>query len=99
MDQETKIQVLKGNRHPVDRLADIRGQIKKLGTAEAELRGELIASPQNRRGDEWVAKVIQKDLDRYDLAAIVKHYGTAALEQFKSNKSVTYVKLQPQGGK
>ena len=99
MDEETKIHALKRNRHPADRLADIRGQIKKLETDEAELKDELIASPQNRRGDEWVAKVTQRSSGRYNIAAIVKCYGTAALEQFKSNKPVTYVQLQPKNGK
>jgi hypothetical protein len=91
------VQELKTNRHPADRLADVRSQIKKLEETEAQLREELIASPQNRRGDEWIAKIIQQDSGRYDLAAIVKHYGTAALEPFKSNRSITYVKLKPKG--
>jgi hypothetical protein len=91
------IQELKTNSHPADRLAETREQIKALKAKEKALRQELIASPQDRSGAEWVASITQKSSDRYDLPAIVRHFGTAALQQFKSSTSTTFVRLKRKG--
>lgn len=50
--------VLSGNRHIVDRLADVRAQIKELGTVEDELKSRISAEMGSRDslgGDEFIA--------------------------------------------
>jgi hypothetical protein len=36
------------NRHPADRLADVRSEIKRLEEEEAKLRAYLLEHPQDR---------------------------------------------------
>jgi hypothetical protein len=91
----SNIHELKTNRHTADRLADVREKIKTLKLEEEQLRQALIASPEDRKGDQWIAKVSERNGAKYDIAAIVKHYGTAALAPFKHDNWVTYVRLKP----
>jgi len=37
------------NRHPADRLADVRSEIKRLEAEETELRSYLLEHPSDRR--------------------------------------------------
>lgn len=49
---------LPGNRHIVDRLADVRGRIKELETEEAELKSRISAEmggSDSLGGDEFIA--------------------------------------------
>jgi cell division protein FtsB len=49
---------LSGNRHPVDRLADVRAEIKKLQDEETDLKeqiGKLMGSADSLGGDEFIA--------------------------------------------
>ena len=98
MSEDPKIHALKTNRHPADQLADVRAQIRKLETVERKLRRELIASP-HRDGDEWIAKVVDRKFVKYNFEAMVKHYGTAAMEPFKISKTTVYVLLRSKGAK
>jgi len=43
------------NRHPADRLGDVRSEIKKLEAEEAKLRSYLLEHPQDRTGEEHIA--------------------------------------------
>ena len=38
------------NRHPADRLADVRSEIKQLEAEEEQLRAYLLEHPQDRTG-------------------------------------------------
>jgi hypothetical protein len=57
------------NRHPADRLADVRSEIKRLETEEAELRAYLLEHPKDRAGQEHVAIVGSQSRKRVDLSA------------------------------
>lgn len=82
------------NRHPVDRLFDIREQIKLLESEEKALRSDIIESG-NTNGDEHVAMVknsVRKLLDRPELerrfgrdevAACCKESAVTTLSLFK----------------
>ena len=43
------------NRHPADRLADIRSEIRQLEAEEEQLRAYLLEHPQDRTGQEYTA--------------------------------------------
>jgi hypothetical protein len=45
------------NRHPVDRLADVRSEIKRLEEEEVKLRAYLLEHPTDRTGEEHIAVV------------------------------------------
>jgi len=42
------------NRHPADRLADVRSEIKRLEVEEEGLRAYLLEHPSDRTGEERV---------------------------------------------
>lgn len=50
-----------------DQLAGIREQIKALETHERELREAIIANPDIRTGNNWVAEVKEVETNRVDL--------------------------------
>jgi hypothetical protein len=45
------------NRHPADRLADVRQDIKRLEEEEQELRVYLLEHPHDRTGIEHIASI------------------------------------------
>ena len=45
------------NRHPADRLADVRSEIKRLEAEEAKLRAYLLEHPHDRIGEEHIAVI------------------------------------------
>jgi len=45
------------NRHPADRLADVRSEIKRLEAEETKLRAYLLEHPQDRIGEEHIVVV------------------------------------------
>ena len=63
---------IRTNRHPVDRMADIRREIRALQEEEATLRELILAHPGDMRGDEYQAEIERKtirSLNRKRLAA------------------------------
>lgn len=81
------------NRHPADELADVRHELKQLENREQELRNQLLAQSNDRRGVEWSAKVVDQKRNGYDLKAIKEHFGTAALQPFAKTMEFKLVKL------
>jgi len=57
------------NRHPADRLADVRAELKRLEEEEAKLRGYLLEHAEDRAGQEHVAIVGSQSRRRVDLSA------------------------------
>jgi hypothetical protein len=57
------------NRHPADRLADVRSEIKRLEAEEEKLRAYLLEHPQDRTGQEHVAIVGSQSRKCVDLSA------------------------------
>ena len=45
------------NRHPVDRLHDVRVELKRLEAEEEKLRAYLLEHPSDRTGEEHIAVV------------------------------------------
>jgi len=43
------------NRHPADRLAEVRSEIRQLEAEEEQLRAYLLEHPQDRTGQEYTA--------------------------------------------
>jgi hypothetical protein len=57
------------NRHPVDELADIRAEIRRLEDREQELRNYLLEHPHDRRGTDYEALIGTQQRKRVDLRA------------------------------
>jgi hypothetical protein len=84
------------NRHPVDQLADIRAEIKVLKQREETLRAEvLVASPDDRVGDEHEAMVCETMVERVDLELMKRELGLLFLRPFLREQVVTTVRLKP----
>jgi hypothetical protein len=85
-----------GNRHPVDRLGDIRERRKELDAEEDEVRPVILEmeSVEELAGDDWTATIrtFQRTAQRYDMEAIELHFGRAALERFRIDSAPRTVK-------
>lgn len=79
------------NRHPVDRLADIREQMAELKTEESEIRNALI-NGADRNGDEHLAIVTSTTRARLDTKAVERHFGKSALKKFYASTEMHTVK-------
>src|SRR6516164_5411353 len=65
------------NRHPADRLADVRSEIKQLEAEEAKLRAYLLEHASDRTGEEHVAVVGSQSRKRVDLKALADEIGAS----------------------
>ena len=82
------------NRHPADRLADVRSEIKRLEAEEAKLRAYLLEHPQDRTGQEHVAVVGSQSRRRVDLKALADEVGASILQRFTTFGTAVVVRLQ-----
>jgi hypothetical protein len=85
------------NRHPADRLADVRSDIKRLQTEEAELRGYLLEHPRDRIGVEHVAVISEQTRERVNLRALADEIGVSLITRFTSFSSCLQVRLRERG--
>lgn len=84
----------KTNRSDVDRLGDIRADIRRLEAEDAEIRDRLIKLGQPLiMGDEYVATVSGKEHPRFDVKAAMAWLGKERIGQFMRTAKVTYVKV------
>jgi hypothetical protein len=67
------------NRHPADRLADVRSEIKQLEAEEERLRAYLLEHLQDRTGQEYAAIVGSQSRRRVDLKALADEIGASVL--------------------
>lgn len=79
---------MNSNRHPVDQLADIRNQIRRLKAREDELRGWVLAHPTLLVGDEHVAFLQPQSTEHFDLQTAKKAVGSALRPFVIENRSV-----------
>ena len=80
-----------GNMHPVDALASVREQIAELKKIEAELRQQILDSPEDRRGHMYVAEVVLGSQRRICQAKIKKLLGS--VDAVKKNANVTTLRV------
>jgi hypothetical protein len=83
-----------GNRHPADRLADVRRQIEGLEAEVDSLRAYLLEHPEDRQGDEHLASVGSFQRKHVNLAALEGEIGRDVLQRFTTLKPVAVVRLR-----
>src|SRR6266704_459066 len=66
-----------GNRHPVDELAEIRAERRRLGEREEALRLQLLLAGADLEGDEHVASVHEFEREELDRDALEQRFGKA----------------------
>ena len=82
------------NRHPADRLADVRFEIKRLEVEEAKLRAYLLEHPHDRVGEEQIAVIGSQSRKRVDLKGLADEVGASLLQRFTTFRSAMVVRLQ-----
>lgn len=82
------------NRHPADRLADLRQQIGDLQAEADNLRAYLMKHPEDRVGDEHLASVGSYERRHVDWAGLERKVGTEVLQRFTTLKPVSVVRLR-----
>lgn len=88
---------MKTNRHPVDRLADVRHKIRELQNEEAELKAAIV-STDDFVGDNWCATLTVTEKEKLDAKGVIKKFGTDRLKDFLSTSRVSYLKLKERCG-
>ena len=87
------------NRHPADRLQDIRHARRELEEEEAELRDYLLERPDDRLGDDYAAVVGLWPQSRLDVDALERELGPGRLAGFRVRNEVKVVRLQRRPGR
>jgi nitrogenase molybdenum-iron protein alpha/beta subunit len=82
------------NRHPADRLADVRSEIKRLEAEEAQLRAYLLEHPADRTGEEHIAIIGSQSRRRVDLRGLADEIGASILQRFTTFGTAMVVRLQ-----
>lgn len=86
---------LPGNRHPIDRLADVRDQIKALEAEEAKLKAEisaLMGSADSLGGDEYIARQsLQDRKGALDEKALCRKLNVENLDAYRKPSTTSMV--------
>jgi hypothetical protein len=82
------------NRHPADRLADVRSEIKRLEAEDERLRAYLLEHPQDRAGEEHVAIIGSQSRKRVDLKALADEIGHSLLQRFTTFSSCRIIQSE-----
>jgi len=82
------------NRHPADRLAEVRIEIRRLEGEEQELRGYLLEHPDDLVGEELIASIGSQDRRHVDLKALADEVGRSVLTRFTRIQRTTCVRLR-----
>jgi hypothetical protein len=67
------------NRHPVDELAEIRAEKRRLSERENALRMRLLMTGADLVGDEQIAQVLEFERKELDRSALEQRFGKAAV--------------------
>ena len=82
------------NRHPVDRLGEVRDQIRVLEEEEKELRATVLASPDDLAGAEYRANVRRHTQTKFDYTEARKALGRT-LDPFTRKITVIALRVAP----
>ena len=86
---------LSRNRHPVDRLADIRAEIKRLQAEEADLKAQIsteMGSRDSLGGAEWIAsQTLQQRKGGIDEEKLCQHLGVKSLDPYRKPSTAAHV--------
>lgn len=80
------------NRHPVDRLFDVREQIKALENEERALKADIMDSGDTN-GDEHVAMIKHSSRNLLDRPLLEARFGRAEVAQCTKESPVTTLTL------
>ena len=86
------------NRHPADRLGDIRAEIRKLEEEERGLRAWILEHPEDRQGTDYIVSIASQSRKRVDLKALADEIGASLLQRFTSYTSFLAVRLRERAG-
>ena len=81
------------NRHPVDRLADVREAIRMLKDEEEALRNTILETGC-LVGDQYEASVVESATERVDTTALRKAWGDDKLRPYLRSSTVRTVKVR-----
>lgn len=85
------------NRHPVDQLADVRAEIKRLSAIETDLKAQIsteMGSKDSLGGDEFIAfQTLQERKGGLDEKRIAEHIGVKNLDAYRK-PSTTFIMLR-----
>lgn len=94
---DTSLPINRGNRHPVDQLADVRAEIKKLEAQETDLKAQISAKMGSRDslgGDEFIAvQTLSERKGGLDEKKIAEHIGVKSLDPYRK-PSTTFITLR-----
>jgi hypothetical protein len=82
------------NRHPADRLADVRQDIKRLEEEEQELRVYLLEHPHDRTGIEHIATIGEQRRSRVDMKGLADEIGYSIVQRFTHYTHCRLVRLR-----
>lgn len=90
------VKIVPINRHPADRLADVRARIRDLKAEEEALRLRFIEG-EDALGDEFEVVVDKRRSERLDRKKLEKEMGRAFLRPFMTSVSMVVVKVKKRG--
>ena len=79
------------NRHPVDELADVRAEVRRLKAREDEPRELILSGRCDPVGDQHEATVREAEAERIDTAALKRELGFERLRPFMRQSVVRTV--------
>lgn len=81
------------NVHPVDKLQDLRKQIKALEDEADKLRGPLLEDGADLDGDLYTGKVIESKRETIDTKAIIEAFGEKAIAPYLKTTQYKTLKI------
>ena len=78
------------NRHPADRLADIREQMRQLEAEETKLRDYLLHHPDDLCGHDYEAIVANQNRNRVDLKGLAREVGAETVRRFTASAQLQW---------
>ena len=86
---------MKANRSDVDKLGDIRAEIRALEAEEAVLRDRIIQTEQAKvTGDDYVATIKASERRTLDTKAVLAWYGEQELARFMRTSEMMVVSVK-----